>query len=107
MSVNRSLNEGTLDRTPIVIKCAKSVRAPLTVSKTTLERVNEVWAVFLTSTDAGEVWRLSASDFKQAASFYSPRNGVPHYSIRYKRIKARAELVGIIPEKDVARCEIP
>jgi hypothetical protein len=107
MSSNRALNEGMHGRTPIVIKCAKSTGAPIQVSKATLERVGEVWGVFLSETDSAPVWRLSASEFKRVASFYSPRNGTAHYQIRYKRFTRVAELIGTVAPEEVEVVEIP
>ncbi len=107
MSRNRAINEGTLDRTPVIIKCAKSYQAPIQVSATSLERVSEIWGVFLSEVDDGEIWRAPAAEFKKLAYFYAPREGVPYYSIRYTRFKRIATHAGTVPAKDVLRVEIP
>ena len=107
MSRNRAINEGTLDRTPVIIKCAKSYQAPIQVSAASLERVTEVWGVFLSAVDDGEIWRAPASEFKKLAYYYAPREGVPYYSIRYTRFKRIAAHAGTVPAKDVLRVEIP
>ena len=107
MSSNRALNEGMHGQIPIVIKCAKSTGAPIQVSRATLERVSEVWGVFLSETDSAPVWKLSVRDFKRVASFYSPRNGTPHYVIRYKRFTREAELLGTVASEEVEGVEIP
>lgn len=107
MSRNRAINEGMLDRTPIIIKCAKSYQAPIQVSAPSLERVSEVWGIFLSEVDDGEVWRASAADFKKLAYYYAPREGVPHYQIRYSRFKRIASHAGTVPAADVLRVEIP
>ena len=107
MSRNRAINEGMWERTPIIIKCAKSYQAPIQVSANSLERVGEVWGVFLSETDDGEVWRAPATEFKKLAYYYAPRDGVPYYMMRYKRFKRIATHAGTLPAKDVLRVEIP
>ena len=107
MSRNRAINEGVFGRTPIVIKCAKSYQAPIQVSANSLERVGEVWGVFLSEIDDGEVWRAPAAEFKKLAYYYAPRDGVPYYLMRYSRFKRIASHAGTVPSKDVLRVEIP
>ena len=107
MSRNRALNEGMFERTPIIIKCAKSYRAPIQISANSLERVGEVWGVFLSEVDDGEVWRAPAAEFKKLAYYYAPRGGAPFYSMRYSRFKRIATHAGTLPAKEVLRVEIP
>lgn len=107
MSRNRALNEGTFERTPIIIKCAKSYQAPIQISANSLERVGEVWGVFLSAVDDGEVWRAPAAEFKKLAYYYAPREGTPSYMMRYSRFKRIATLAGVVPAEDVLRVEIP
>ncbi len=107
MSRNRAINEGVFGRTPVIIKCAKSYQAPIQVSANSLERVGEVWGVFLSEVDDGEVWRAPAAEFKKLAYYYAPLDGVPYYMIRYTRFKRIATLAGTVPAKDVLRVEIP
>ena len=107
MERNRNLSEGTLDGRRIAIRCAKSKTPPIAVSVSVLERVHEVWGVFLTQTDAAQVYSLSATEFKRLAYFYSPRNGQPSYTIRLKRFSSRATLIGMLSEEEVEAIEIP
>lgn len=107
MSRNRALNEGMWERTPVIIKCAKSYGAPIQISANSLERVGEVWGVFLSEVDDAEVWHASAAEFKKLAYYYAPRDGVPYYLMRYKRFKRIATHAGTVPAKDVLRVEIP
>lgn len=107
MERNRNLSEGTLDGRRIAIRCAKSKTPPISVSASVLERVHEVWGVFLTQTDAAQIYSLPVSEFKRLAYFYSPRNGQPTYTIRLKRFSSRATLVGMLGEEEVERIEIP
>lgn len=102
-----NLSEGTLDGRRVAIRCAKSKTPPISVSASALERVHEVWGVFLTQSDAAQVYSLPAQEFKRLAYFYSPRNGQPTYSIRLKRFSSRATLLGIVSEEEVAQVEIP
>ncbi len=102
-----NLSEGTLDGRQIAIRCAKSKTPPISVSASALERVHEVWGVFLTQTDAAQVYSLPAQEFKRLAYFYSPRNGQPTYTIRLKRFSSRATLLGTVPEEEVEGIEIP
>lgn len=107
MTTHLSLTDGTLERTPIVIKCAKSVRAPVAVSQKTLERVSLVWGVFLDEHDNAQIYAMSAAELRKRASFYSPRNGTPHYVIRYKRFKAFGQHVKTLPHREIDAVEIP
>ena len=95
------------ERTPVIIKCAKSYQAPIQVSANSLERVGEVWGVFLSEVDDGEVWRAPAAEFKKLAYYYAPREGNPYYMMRYTRFKRIATHAGTIASKDVLRVEIP
>ncbi len=107
MEGHRNLSEGTLDGRRIAIRCAKSKTPPISVSESVLERVHEVWGVFLTQTDAAQIYSLPVSEFKRLAYFYCPRNGQPTYTIRLKRFSSRATLVGMLGEEEVERIEIP
>lgn len=107
MESNKTLSEGALEGRLIAIRCAKSKTPPITVSAHVLERVHEVWGVFLTQTDSAEIYSMSAQDFKRIAYFYSPRNGVPLYSARRVRFVRRAQLLGTISEAEVEDIEIP
>jgi len=107
MTSHLSQTDGMHERTPIVIKCAKSYRAPIALSQKTLERVSVVWGVFLDEKDNAEIYTMSARDFRKNASFYSPRNGSPHYVIRYKRFKANSEHLKTLPNRDIDAIEIP
>jgi hypothetical protein len=102
-----NLSEGVLDGRVVAIRCAKSKTPPISVSASALERVHEVWGVFLTQTDAAQVYSLPAQEFKRLAYFYSPRKGQPVYTIRLKRFSSRATLVGTLGEEEVEQVEIP
>lgn len=107
MTSHLSQTDGMYEHTPVVIKCAKSFRAPIAISQKTLERVTIVWGVFLDEKDNAEIYSIPARDFRKIASFYSPRNGSPHYVIRYKRFKANGELLKKLPHREIDAIEIP
>ncbi len=107
MDPRGNVSEGVLDGRVIAIRCAKSKTPPITVTAATLERVHEVWGVFLTQTDAAQIYALSAAQFKRTASFYSPRNGQPHYTARLSRFARHARLIGTVPEEEVGEIGIP
>lgn len=107
MERNLNLSEGTVNGRRVAIRCAKSKTPPISVSASVLERVHEVWGVFLTQTDAAQVYSLSATEFKRLAYFYSPRNGQPIYTIRLKRFSSRATLLGTLGEEEVEQIDIP
>ncbi len=107
MDSKANLSEGVLDGRHIAIRCAKSKTPPISVSASALERVHEVWGVFLTQTDAAQVYCLSAQEFKRMAYFYCPRKGQPTYTIRLKRFSSRAKLIGTLSEEQVGSIEIP
>lgn len=102
-----NLSEGTLNGRVIAIRCAKSKTPPIAVTAAALERVHEVWGVFLTQTDAAQIYSLPAPEFKRLAYFYSPRGGQPIYTIRLRRFSSRATLVGTLSEEEVGEIEIP
>lgn len=107
MASKGNLSEGTLDGRLVAIRCAKSKTPPISVSASVLERAHEVWGVFLTQTDAAQVYCLPAQEFKRLAYFYSPRDGQPIYTLRLKRFASRATLLGTLGEEEVAQVEIP
>lgn len=107
MDFKGNLSEGILDGRRIAIRCAKSKTPPISVSASALERTHEVWGVFLTQTDAAQVYCLSAQEFKLLAHFYSPRKGQATYTLRLKRFSSRATLLGTLSEEEVAQVEIP
>ena len=107
MSENFARNEGTHGKKDIVIKCAKSTSPPIFVLTDTLDRVDEVWGVFLTEDDTAEVWALSARQVKDNAYFTSGPNVQSRAEINYRKVRPLGKLVGLLTSEEVADCRIP
>lgn len=107
MSSNFARNEGTHGRKDIVIKCAKSTSPPIFVLTDTLDRVDEVWGVFLTDDDSAEIWSISARQVREFAYFTSGPNVQSRAEINYRKVRPIGKLVGHLTAAEVEDCRIP
>ncbi len=107
MSSNFARNEGTFGKKDIVIKCAKSTSPPIFVLTDTLDRVDEVWGVFLTAEDEAEVWSITSRQVREFAYFTTGPNVQSRAEINYRKVKPLGKLVGLLTADEVAACRIP
>lgn len=107
MAGNRSCNEGELRGRAIAIKCAKSPMPPVTVLIDMLDRVDTLWAVYLTLDDGAEVWAIEMADVKRHG-YYTRGPRVQKRVELYRRKAIRiGRLVGTLTPDEVAVCDIP
>ena len=108
MVPNHARNEGTWGNRDIVIKCAKSTMPPVSVLFTTLERIDDVWAVFVMSDGSAEVWSAPVKVVLAYGHHTRPRkNIVPRVEITRRKLAPHAKLLGTMSPEEVAECRIP
>jgi len=107
MSDNYSKNEGRLRGKDLVIKCAKSQTPPISVLTEMLERLDEVWAVFLTPDGGAEVWRITAKEMHNYGYQTHGPNVPRRVELGRKKIAAIGKLVGNLDSDEVDSCHIP
>lgn len=107
MSENLSKNEGTYRGKDIVIKCAKSQMPPVSVLIDMLERLDELWAVYLTPDGGAEVWRVPISAVNEHGYFTHGPKVQKRVEIYRRRIVLVGKLQGTLTEAEVESCNIP
>ena len=107
MSSNQAKNEGAYLRKDIVIKCAKSTAPPIFVLSDMLERIDEVWGVFLMDDDSAQVWSISAGQVRDSAYFTHGPNVQKRAEIYLRQIIPIGKLIGVLTPDEVAACRIP
>lgn len=107
MSDNYSKNEGRHRGKDIVIKCAKSQTPPISVLTEMLDRLDEVWAVFLTPDGGGEVWRVTAAAVREYGYQTHGVNVPRRVEIGLRKISVLGTLVGTLDADEVDSCHIP
>jgi hypothetical protein len=107
MAENYSKNEGRLRGRDLVIKCAKSQTPPISVLTEMLDRLDDVWAVFLTPDGGGEIWTISAAAMR-AHGYQTHGANVPRrVELGRKKIAAIGKLIGTLEVEEVDSCHIP
>jgi len=107
MSSNHAKNEGAYLRKDIVIKCAKSTAPPIFVLSDMLERIDEVWGVFLMEDDSAQVWSITAGQVRDSAYFTHGPNVQKRAEIYLRQIIPVGKLIGVLTPDEVAACRIP
>ena len=112
MSPNHARNEGEWRARAIVIKCAKSTTPPISVLATMLERLDEVWAVFVLPSGEAEIWSAPAKVVRAhghltRGSSRGKYKVSPRVEITRRRLLPHAQFVGMVPKDTVDECRIP
>ena len=107
MVENHARNEGTFKNKDIVIKCAKSLMPPVSVLVEVLDRVDELWAVYIMPEGHAEVWSIPEKLVRKHSYFTHGANVQKRAEIYYRRIVPIGKKVGEISERDVESCRIP
>lgn len=107
MSPNHSKNEGTWKRRDIVIKCAKSTMPPVSVLIDMLERIDELWAVYLTSEGEAEVWSVPAREVRRLGYYTRGENVQKRVELSRRKLLPVAKLIGTMTREEVESCRIP
>jgi hypothetical protein len=107
MSENWSKNEGTWRRKDIVIKCAKSTMPPVSVLVTMLDRIDQLWAVYIVEDGGAEVWAVDVAKVREHGYFTHGPNVQKRVEIYRRKIAAIGKLLGRLSEEEVESCNIP
>ena len=107
MVANHAKNEGTFGRRDIVIKCAKSIMPPISVLTDMLERLDDVWAVYILPDGTAQIWSITAQQVREHAYFTRGRNVQKRAELYLRKIEKIGKLVGTLSEEDVDSCKIP
>jgi hypothetical protein len=107
MSLNQSKNEGTWRRKDIVIKCAKSTMPPVSVLVDMLERIDQLWAVYVMPDGAAEIWAVDADKVRLYGYFTHGPNVAKRVEIHRRKIIPIGKLIGTVSADEVESCRIP
>ena len=107
MTENQSKNEGRIRGRDIVIKCAKSQTPPVSVLGEMMDRIDELWAVFLVPEGDAEVWRVPVAAVRAHGYQTHGRKVQRRFELRYRKVVEFGKLVGTLDRKEVEACNIP
>jgi hypothetical protein len=91
----------------VVIKCAKSIAPPIFVLTDMLDRIDEVWAVYVMDDDTAQIWSITAKQVREHAYFTHGPNVQSRAEIYLRQIQPIGKLVGTLTEEEVESCRIP
>jgi hypothetical protein len=107
MVENHARNEGTYRNKDVVIKCAKSLMPPVSVLVEVLDRVDELWAVYIFPEGHAEVWAITASQVRKHAYFTHGPNVQKRAEIYLRHIMPLGKKVGELTVEEVESCRVP
>ncbi|RYG75540.1 hypothetical protein EON80_00380 [bacterium] len=107
MVSDRSKNEGAHGKTNVVIKCAKSPVPPIFISAEMLQRVDEVWGVFVTYGEGAQIWSCPADFVRRNAYFTRNPKIMPRAEITLRTMKRGGTLIGTVTQDEIDACHIP
>jgi hypothetical protein len=107
MVENQAKNEGTHKGRDIVIKCAKSLMPPVSVLIEVLERIDDLWAVYLMPEGHAEVWSVTNKQVREYSYFTHGANVQKRAEIYYRRITPIGKKIGELTISEVESCRIP
>jgi hypothetical protein len=107
MVENHARNEGTYRGRDVVIKCAKSLMPPVSVLVDVLDRVDEMWAVYILPEGHAEVWSITDKQIRENAYFTRGANVQRRAEIYYRHIVPIGKKIGELTEDEVESCRIP
>ncbi len=107
MVENHSKNEGAFKGKDICIKCAKSPSPPVSVLSSMLDRLDQLWAVYLMTDGRAEVWAVDINKVRERGYFTRGEKVQKRVEIYLKVIVEIGEKVGELTEAEVESCRIP
>lgn len=107
MSENRSKNEGTYRGQEIAIKCAKSPMPPVSVLVDMLERIDQLWAVYVMLDGSAEVWAIAADKIYEHGYFTRGPKVQKRVEIYLRKIARLGTKIGNLTPEEVESCRIP
>lgn len=107
MVENHARNEGVYRKKDIVIKCAKSIMPPVSVLNDVLDRVDELWAVYVMPEGHAEIWSITNAQVHKHAYFTHGPNVQKRAEIYLRHIIPIGKKIGELTEREVEACRIP
>lgn len=107
MVENHAKNEGTYKGKDICIKCAKSPMPPVSILIEMLDRIDQLWAVYVMFDGTAEVWAVDAKKVRELGYFTHGEKVQKRVEIYLRRIKPVGKLVGTLTAAEVESCRIP
>jgi hypothetical protein len=106
MVENHSKNLGLWQGKCVILKCAKSETPPVSVLETLLDRVDELWAIFLMPEGHAEVWAVPISIVRQSG-YLTRTKEQRRVEITLKKVSALGQKIGTLTQREVEACQIP
>lgn len=107
MVENQAKNEGTYQRKDICIKCAKSPMPPVSVLVDMLDRVDQLWAVYVMFDGTAQVWAIDTKTVRELGYFTHGEKVQKRVEIYLRRITPVGTLIGTLTKQEVESCRIP
>jgi len=107
MSENRSKNEGTWRKKAVAIKCAKSLMPPVSLLTTMMERLDVLWAIYLTPDGGAQIWSIPIEAVREHGYFTRGPNVQKRVEVYHRKAKLIGKLMGTLSPQEVESCEIP
>lgn len=107
MSDNMSKNEGSYGGKDIVIKCAKSQMPPVAILIDMLERIDELWAVYIMPEGGAEVWIVPIEKVRAHGYYTRGPKVQKRVEIYRRKIMQLGTLFGALSADEVESCNIP
>jgi len=107
MSQNWSKNEGVIGGKTVVIKCAKSTVPPVTVLISMLERLDDLWAVYLMPDGGAELWVVPIDAVRQYGYWTHGANVRHRIELSRRKVVRLGYLKGMLLPHEVESCDIP
>lgn len=107
MVENHAKNEGTFQGKDICIKCAKSHMPPVSVLVEMLDRIDQLWAVYLLNDNTAQIWAIDARQVRKLGYFTHGEKVQKRVEIYLRHIVPVGTLVGTLTEAEVESCRIP
>lgn len=107
MVENHAKNEGNYKGKDICIKCAKSPMPPVSVLLDMLDRIDQLWAVYVLYDGTAEVWAVDTEQIHEHGYFTRGAKVQKRAEMYLRRIKPVGELIGTLTEEEVKSCRIP
>lgn len=107
MVENHAKNEGTYKGKDICIKCAKSPMPPVSILIEMLDRVDQLWAVYVMYDGTAEVWSVDSKKVRELGYFTHGEKVQKRVEIYLRRITPVGTLIGTLTEAEVESCRIP
>ena len=107
MVENHAKNEGSFRGKDICIKCAKSPMPPVSVLIEMLDRIDQLWAVYVQFDGSAQIWAIDAKKVREIGYFTHGEKVQKRVEIYLRHIMPEGTLVGTLTASEVESCRIP